>query len=127
MAIKVKMTDNSKKAISCSELPIAKRLMKEANDPACEYALTDMLNIAARYIAGYDPHILESSAEIAKNGRIWNAHFEGSYDLDIWLEFTVYDGGNKFYIVGVYLTDIWNIGGEEDVKRHMYIRKFCER
>ena len=48
--------------------------------------------------------------------------------VDIWIEATAYVNDNEFIIIGAYLSDIWQITGNNnlEISSNMYIRKFKE-
>ena len=123
--MKIKFGSEQKKYITVAELPIVKQIisdMKE-DDGLMEYA-----EIAARIASGgYVVKVYECSAEIAKNGRIYNAYGDDTENLDIWINAAALTS-EGFVMFGIYLTDVWNITGDnaEEIKSHMYIRKFQE-
>lgn len=53
--------------------------------------------------------VIEASAETAKNCRAWNAYFEGSADMDVWIA-ALAKITNGYVEVGAYLSDIWQTG-----------------
>ena len=71
--------------------------------------------------------VLEASAEIAKNCRVWNTYADGSADFDVWIRFTAF-AGDSFVMGGAYLSDLWAASSDnrEETVRHMYIRRFKE-
>ena len=123
--MKIKFGAEQKKYITVAELSIVKQIisdMKE-DDGLMEYA-----EIAARIASGgYVVKVYERSAEIAKNGRIYNAYGDDTENLDIWINAAALTS-EGFVMFGIYLTDVWNITGDnaEEIKSHMYIRKFQE-
>lgn len=125
--MKITLTADMKKVITVSEMPtvnILIKAMKEDETDVKEYAA-----MAARVAAGTNRvTILEASAEVAKNERVWNGMFNDSEDFDVWVKFTAY-AGDCFVMGGAYLSDIWNITGwdwDKEIREHMYIRKFVE-
>ncbi len=122
MNIKVKITDATKRITAVAEMPLAKRVAAESNE-----GLADLVQIAADYVCGGKANVFEAKAEVAKNGRAWDLYFNGSEDFDVWIEFKAFNEFHrKFCIVGAYLSDVWQIGGDEDIKKYMYIRTFEE-
>lgn len=122
--MKVAITKEAKRILSVAEMPAVQRMIKEMRE---DTGLMDYAGMAARVAAGTNVvRVLEASAEIAKNCRVWNAYHEESADLDVWMRVTAYtDKG--FVMVGAYLTDIWQIGNNnEEIRSHMYIRLFRE-
>ena len=124
--MKVMLTAEAKKFITVSEMPIVRQMiegLKEDENTAKEYA-----EMAARVaMGGYVVKVFEASAEIAKNCRAWNNYTNNSGDLDVWVNFTALTS-EGFVMGGAYLTDIWNITGDnnEELRGHMFLRKFTE-
>lgn len=119
--MKVTITTESKKILTIDELPVAKEIvkaMKEDDMSVAEYAA-----IAVRAFGDGCEKVYEANAEIAKNARIWNAYSDDSQKLDIWITATA-KTWNGFIEIGAYLTDIWNISGENHQTEHMYADKF---
>lgn len=69
--------------------------------------------------------ILACSAEIAGNARVFDAYFDGSGHLDVWIEATAKTTFG-FIEVGAYLTDIWQTGATP-YKEHMCIQYYKRR
>lgn len=124
--MKVTISNESKKIISLFEMPTVRQMienLKEDEITAKEYA-----EMAARVaIGGYTVKVFEASASIAKNCRAENNYTNDSGNLDVWIDFTALTS-EGFVIGGAYLTDIWNITGNnnEEIRSHMFIRKFTE-
>lgn len=123
-------TDRSKDIITLSEKPIADGIIEELSD----YSIEADRQMIARAAAGTNDtfEILKFTAEIAKNSRVWNAY--GTNDgetknLDVWMELYAYNKHVGFYEIGCYLTDIWQITGDnsEEIRNHFYINKFTKR
>ena len=73
--------------------------------------------------------VLGVHVEYAKNGRLpWDHHGDGTGIMDLWIEARGLVEFSGFYIVGFYLSDIWNLGADnrDEVKSRMYIREFKE-
>lgn len=119
--MKITLNAESKRIINLDDLPIVRKIItdyKEDTNTAADYisyAIKDCVKV------------IEATAVITKNQRIYNALSEDSRDLDIWIDATArtLDG---FVIIGAYLTDIWNIDGKnnKEIEKHMYMRKFEE-
>ena len=98
--------------------------MKEDENTAADWA---KYTIAAPYNhREYSVEVLKASAKIAQNNRAWNALNEHSGDLDVWINATAYIScadGYEFIIIGVCLSDIWQITYENapEIASHMYI------
>ena len=119
--MKVKITADSKKIIRMYQVDVAKRIVKslaEDEMSAADYAVYAVNAIMASRQDGCD-RILECTAEIAGNGRAWNSILEDSENLDVWISgiARTYTGYVEF---GAYLTDIWNLTGEDDEAEYMY-------
>lgn len=127
--MKVKITENTKKAFFISEMPcleIAKNSLKSWNDNGQEITKDD-IQMLGNFICEYrHAEILKADAEFAKNARVWDKYGEGSEKVDVWVNITIYDGWKNFYMVGAYLSDMWEIGGTdaEELKGRMFIQKF---
>ena len=81
---------------------------------AIEHALKDSYECLVR--------IIESRAEVQPNNRIDGAYGDTG-SMDVWFNITART--DKGYLeVGAYLTDIWNIGSDTDVRRHMWIEHY---
>ena len=102
--MKVNLTAEMKKFITVAEMPAVKKVMQ------------------------YDK-VIEATARIAKNQRVWDAFDEETRDIDVWIEFTAFsEYRSSFIIAGVYLTDLWQLTKDnaDEIKSHMYIRRFEE-
>lgn len=124
--MKIKLTADVKKVITVAEMPIVNQLIKTMKED--ESDPKDYAKMAAVVATGNNcVTILEASAEVAKNERVWERHFDGSEDFDVWVNFTAY-AGNCFVIGGAYLSDIWEITGRNnaEILDRMFIRKFVE-
>ena len=126
--MRVTLEKDFKRHITLEEAPIVRRIiqyMKEEGGDAKEWA-TSAVDLAAGW-GQCSETIFEAKASIAKNRRINNYFDEDSRDFDIWIETTA-KASNGFYIIGAYLSDIWQIGDTDnkEILSHMYIRKFAE-
>lgn len=129
--MKIQITKEAKKWLTVAEMPIVKQIIADFRDG-------DNSEVTAKEIAEYATavifngqsadKILEASAEIAGNQRIYNYYSDESGRLDIWITFTAFHDYFGFVIGGCYLSDIWNLSDEtrEEIKSHMYIREFKE-
>ena len=124
--MKVAITKLSKEVITVAEMPTVKKMIEGLKDT--------VLNDEAKALSNLFENgceILKASAEIAKNRRVWGYYDVGenhSKDFDVWLEVT-FKSYDRFYEVGAYLSDIWQIGGEdiETLKSRMYIQEYVLR
>lgn len=126
--MKVTLLKEDKKFITLDEAPIVRRLiasMKEDESTPEEY-ITYAINAACDCPSGID--IMKASAKIYKNNRVWNAYSDNSGNIDIWIKATAYINGDEFVIIGAYLSDIWQISGDnaKEIASRMYIRRFKE-
>lgn len=120
--MKVKITENSKRWLYAYQLPAARKIveeMKEETNPETYYRM------AARVASGSNAEfeIFNAKAEIAGNCRVQNAFDSDSGNLDVWITFYAFNDYDGFFKIGVYLTDIWKISGENnsEIAEHMYI------
>ncbi len=126
--MKVNLTAEMKKFITLAEMPAVKYVMEYAKEDA--YSAKDWAKVATRIV--FDDNgakIIEATAKIAKNQRVWDTFDEGTKDIDVWIEFTAFsEYRSSFIIAGVYLTDLWQLTTDnaDEIKSHMYIRQFKE-
>lgn len=127
--MKVNLTAEMKKFITVAEMPAVKKVMQyeKEND---EWTVQEWAKMAARLV--FDDNgakVIEATARIAKNQRVWDAFDEETRDIDVWIEFTAFsEYRSSFIIAGVYLTDLWQFTKDnaDEIKSHMYIRRFEE-
>ena len=127
--MKVNLTAEMKKFITVAEMPAVKKVMQyeKEND---EWTEQEWAKMAARLV--FDDNgakVIEATARIAKNQRVWDAFDEETRDIDVWIEFTAFsEYRSSFIIAGVYLTDLWQLTKDnaDEIKSHMYIRRFEE-
>ncbi len=125
--MKVNLTAEMKKFITVAEMPAVKKVMQyeKEND---EWTVQEWAKMAARLV--FDDNgakVIEATARIAKNQRVWDAFDEETRDIDVWIEFTAFsEYRSSFIIAGVYLTDLWQLTKDnaDEIKSHMYIRRF---
>ena len=125
--MKVNLTAEMKKFITVAEMPAVKKVMQyeKEND---EWIVQEWAKMAARLV--FDDNgakVIEATARIAKNQRVWDAFDEETRDIDVWIEFTAFsEYRSSFIIAGVYLTDLWQLtkNNADEIKSHMYIRRF---
>lgn len=122
--MKVRITEETKRAIKAYQIPIAREIVKAcAGDEATvkEYA-----TIAARVLL---PDVVEAvftaEAEVMPNCRSWERIINGSENLDVWINFTA-KSRNDFVEGGAYLSDIWELTGDngDEIAEHMYKRLY---
>ena len=127
--MKVNLTAEMKKFITVAEMTAVKKVMQyeKEND---EWTVQEWAKMAARLV--FDDNgakVIEATARIAKNQRVWDAFDEETRDIDVWIEFTAFsEYRSSFIIAGVYLTDLWQLTKDnaDEIKSHMYIRRFEE-
>ena len=127
--MKVNLTAEMKKFITVAEMPAVKKVMQyeKEND---EWTVQEWAKMAARFdLDDNGAKVIEATARIAKNQRVWDAFDEETRDIDVWIEFTAFsEYRSSFIIAGVYLTDLWQLTKDnaDEIKSHMYIRRFEE-
>lgn len=126
--MKVTLKKEYKKFVTLEEAPLMRRFLASMKED--EFPIMDAARMAVEVACGFGNRcvkVYEAKATFAKNQRIYNWYSEESRDFDVWIDI-VAETTNGFYILGVYLTDIYSITGYngEEVKSHMYIRKFTE-
>lgn len=129
--MKIKFTDEAKKYITVSEAPHVKKIMAYMKENESTESLKDYAEMAARVAGGYgyDYEILKVEAEISRNCRAHDNYHEGSGTLDIWLTIYAFNAYKGFYNIGVYLSDLWQLTGDngEEIRSHMYIAEFVKQ
>lgn len=126
--MKVKFTDTMKDIVTVAEMPAVRKVI-EAEKKNDEWTVQEWAKMAAGIVRPCSSvKVLEASAEIAKNCRIWDAYADGSADFDVWIRFTAFANDDSFVIGGAYLTDLWAASADnrEETISHMYIRRFKE-
>ncbi len=121
--MKVKFTEESKKIFTVAELPIAKQVIKEINEMSDDGFSSDLDILKNIFQAS---RVIEATATLVKNGRIWQQYNSESRDFDVWFTALLHDSYNSiYYEVGAYLSDIWQSTGDnrEELKSHMFIRE----
>lgn len=124
--MKVQLTSNAKKVITVDQMTAVRKVIECAK--ADEITVKEYAEMAAGIISdSYVIKVLEASAQIAGNYRVWDWYEIGSAQFDVWVEFTAMtDDG--FVIGGAYVSDIHASTGDnhEELRKHMYFRKFKE-
>ena len=124
--MKVAFTAEMKKAVTVYEMPAVRKVIEYMNGD--ESTVKEYAKMAAQIASGCNiVKVLEASARIAANCRVWNAYAAGSAQFDVWIKFTAFTD-NGFVMGGVYITDLWkcNSDNHDEIRNHMYIRKFTE-
>ena len=122
--MKVNLPRNYKDFFTISDLEKAKAVIdcmkgdeskpKDYGKYAVEHALKDSYECLEE--------VLEAKAEVEPNGRIFDAYGD-SGRMDVWMEITARTS-DGYVEVSAYLTDIWSIGGDADLRSHMAIRRY---
>lgn len=131
--MKVKFTKQAKTYITVAEAAEARKIiesLKNDDESATDY-LRSAGNLANKMINnspfGID-RVLEADAEISRNNRAWDNYHEGSGKLDVWVQGLVKADLDTYMEIGAYLSDIWNITGnnemDADIIEHMYIEVY---
>lgn len=125
--MKITLPENYKRFLTIADMENLREIrqqMKEEN-------LEELAQMAARVASGsnYEFEILKSSAEIAKNSRIYNAFTENSAELDVWIEIYAYNRHEGFFDLGVYITDLWQVDGynNDEIRSHMFLKEFRKK
>lgn len=123
--MKVAMEKDYKRFYTIEDAEIAKKIIKWEKEEDtetvagwAEYAAREALSGTNDYMS----EIITASARTAMNYRAWDHFFEGSKNLDVWIEALVRTSYG-FIEIGAYLTDIWQSGAEA-YKHHMYIQRY---
>lgn len=129
--MKISITKDTKRILTVEEMELARKIIMAEKDEDSmtveEYAKMAVEAVIEAYGHDWCEKILEASAEIAKNCRVWNYYHDDSRDLDVWIK-CIAQTTKGFCIVGACLSDIWSIGpnNRQEIVRHMYIRRFKE-
>ena len=124
--MKVQFTADVKRVVTVAEMPAVRKVIEYEKDD--EWTAKEWAKMAAEIISPCSSvKVLEASAEIAKNCRVWDAYADGSADFDVWIRFTVFTG-DSFVMGGAYLSDLWAASSDnhEEIISRMYIRRFKE-
>lgn len=122
--MRVQVTNKEKKFLTVAEMPAVRHIiqdMKEDGTSIVVYA-----DMAMRAIKGSGFEIFRPKATIAKNCRVHDRFFDGSGDLDVWIDFLAFNPHYGAYDCGVYLSDIWDLCDENkhELSTKMYINAF---
>ena len=77
--------------------------------------------------------VFDVTCEYAKNAHVHNYYDDASGNMDIWLTIKAFNSCRGFYVIGVYLSDIWSIPNDyndpmrDEIKSRMYVRRFVEK
>lgn len=125
--MRIKITEDMKRVITLSEenaVKLVQNCMKEQKN--LQWEAERALELASNNTIH---EVLKVDAEIAKNSRVWDFYNEGTECIDILVTAYGFDYFEGFYSVSFYLSDIWQLGSEnqEEIKAKMYIRKYTQK
>lgn len=125
--MRVTVSKEIEKHLTVSEMPTVNEIiksMKEDESTAEDYARMAMNSFG--YNAKFE--IYRATATIAKNQRANDVFFEGSNDLDVWIEFLAFDSHYGAFDSGVYLSDLWGLTEENqrELRGKMYLNAFTK-
>ena len=126
--MKVAVTKEMKDILRVSQMPAVRKIQEQMRE---DDGLLDYAHIAARVACeeNWGFEILKATAEICNNNRVWDAYGEGSGKLDVWLRVYAFNQFYGFLRIGVNLTDIWNVTGDnhDEIRPHMYIERYVRQ
>ena len=129
MKVKIKITEDMERVLTLSELPAVESLRRNLSDIwDFKWEAMHIADLAC----GGRIDVLRFDLEVAKNNRIWN-YYSGpdsddpTYDLDVWIKVMAFDEIKGCYLIGCYLSDIWEVNGKnnEEIRSRMYIRHYA--
>ena len=125
--MKIRIKPEMKKVLTLAEMPAAREIQRQEAEDTMTVA--EYLERAAR-IASHSAgsfRIYDASASIARNCRVYN-YYGSTGSLDVWLEGLAFAPTVGAFLIGAYLSDIFQITGdasEDDLLRaHMYLREY---
>ena len=123
--MKVIIEKESREYFTVAEMDAAKQLVKDCreNDSMKPSEYAEMAIICAFNNNTYGLKVLEASAKVARNERVFDRFFEGSKRLDVWIEATAKVNIDCFAEIGFYLSDVWEIGADQEEDK--YFRNKC--
>lgn len=78
-------------------------------------------------VLGMSPNsvIYQKKAYLKRNAFANDSFFDGSKNLDIWIECSAFDElAHRFVRCGIYLTDIWSYVNKNDLLEHMWVEDY---
>ena len=123
--MKVQITNEAKQYLTLAEMPNVRKIIADLKDD--EYSVKDYAKIAADFVFNYGYcNTFDEKAEITKHsGYEYSNTITG---IDVWVSFKAYNKSlDSFAICGIYLSDIWQIGIEDEhkaIKSRMYIKRY---
>lgn len=122
--MKVTLEERYKDIYTMNEYEVAKKVIVQEKDDEetakgwAEYAVKEALKGTGDYL----DRVIEATATTAKNCRAWDAYFEGSGNMDVWIK-AIAKTIDGFIEVGACLTDIWQ-SGSTPYKDKMFITRY---
>ena len=116
--MKVKMNKDYKALFTLNDVERAKEIIKieKTDDSTPE----DYLRIAVRHWLDrnddrqYIEEVVRAEAYVDKSYTAWDRYFDGSGDMDVYIEGLVRTG-HSYIEIGAYLSDIWEAGSENNI------------
>ena len=128
--MKIRITSESKSVLTLAEMPAVREIQRRE----AENTMTpsEYLLMAAHVVTDSNENfqIFNASAEIAKNGRVWDYYGENTAYLDVWLEGLVFNPYVGAFWIGAYLSDLNKITGDPSdilLTEHMFIREYLPK
>lgn len=81
-------------------------------------------------VVGFDGscHVYSGQILLAKNERANDNYFNGSGNLDIWIEINAFKQGVEFCVLGAYLSDLWKFDSSDEgyaaLRQNMFIEEY---
>ena len=127
--MKVNLDKDYREWFTISDLEKAKEVIRYMKDD--ESSVKDYAEMAVEHVLLREDRyetlvrIIEADAVTEPNGRIYDQYGETGR-MDVWLNITART--DRGYLeVGAYLTDIWQIGSETDLREHMWIQHYYKQ
>ena len=123
----IRIPSEMKKVLTVAEMPAVREIQRQESEDTM--TVSEYLQMAA-HVASSDNssyQIYDASASIARNGRVWDYYGDGTGRLDIWLEGLAFNAYVGAFLIGVYLSDLFQITGgpaDDQVREHMFIKEF---
>ena len=121
--MKAKITKRAKNILVLADMDA----VKAVRECIKEDKLSNYTQTIARVASGTNDtfEILKAEAEIAKNGRIWDAYGD-TKNLDVWITVYAFNAYVGFYEIGCYLTDIWEVTGDnaDQIRNRMFVLEY---
>lgn len=124
--MKVALQKDYRSFYTLDDMDIAKRIIAEEKEDEetatgwAEYAVNEYLRDSDEYLR----EIIKADARTARNGRIWDAYFDGSGSMDVWIE-CLAKTSEGYIELGAYLSDIW-LTGSTPYKNKMYVEHYTK-